>query len=267
MTRFDHLELDETSSRQENLGSLPANSTGTPVRNAEFYLKEAEEAYRLGNYEMALRFFSKALEDDHTCFPGWFGQVRMLLELREYKEAGIWSDRALELFPEHPDLLAAKAVALIRTGLFDNALALSDNALSHKGASPYCWLARAEILLAMKAKTAEFCIAKVLNTADSPTVKAQMGFELSRVLRMYGRLSQALTYASAAAQAMPGDAAVWLELGRCQRLLGMNEAGTSFQQALTLNPNLDQAHDELHRFQHRGIRGRIHMVLRRLFRR
>ena len=66
---------------------------------------------------------------------------------------------------------------------------------------------------------------------------------------------------------LPGDAAVWLELGRCQMLLGMNEAGASYQQALTLNPNLEQAQEELRRFQHRGIAGRLRMVLFRLFRR
>lgn len=267
MTRFDHLEFEEPSTKPDQTGSLVGNTTGTPIRGADYYLEEAEQAYRLGEYETALRFYSRALEDDHTCFPGWFGQVRMLLELGEYKEAGIWTDRALELFPEHPDLLSVKAVACLRMGLVDIALALSDNAMSKGQASPYCWLARAEILMSRGSKTAEHCISQVIHAATSQRTKARMGFELSRVLRRYERLSQALSYASASAQALPEDAAVWLELGRCQSLLGMNEAGTSFKQALTLNPHLDQAREESLRFIHRGIGGRFRMILRRLFRR
>ena len=267
MTRFDHLEFEDPSSRTAAKSSGFRSTTGTPMRDAEYYLEEAEQAYRLGDYESALRFYSKALEDDHTCFPGWFGQVRMLLELGEYKEAGIWADRALEMFPEQPDLLSAKGVAALRMGFVDSAMAYSDNALSKRDASPYCWLARTEILLSRRSKMADHCVAQVVNTASSGKARARMGFELSRVLRRYGRLSQALVYASASAQALPGDAAVWLELGRCQRLLGMNEAGTSFEQALHLNPNLDRAREELLSFNHRGLTGRLRMLLRRLRRR
>jgi Flp pilus assembly protein TadD len=47
--------------------------------------------------------------------PGrWTGQVRMLIELKEFHEAKLWADKALEKFPNEPELLAAKAVALAR---------------------------------------------------------------------------------------------------------------------------------------------------------
>ena len=38
----------------------------------------------------------------------------MRIELGEYREAGVWADKALELSPEHPELLALKALACVR---------------------------------------------------------------------------------------------------------------------------------------------------------
>ena len=49
----------------------------------------------------------------------------MLVELGEYQEAKLWADKAIEKFPGDPELLAAKAVALARSGDLQGALALT----------------------------------------------------------------------------------------------------------------------------------------------
>jgi len=269
MSRFNNLELEDSPQQGEGRppkGNAP-KQTGTPTRDAAYFKGLADAASRSGDYEKALQFYSRALEDDRTLISCWFGQVRMLTEMGEYKEACLWTDRALELFPEHPDLLAAKAQANARMGLFDHALAYSDNAMSQKGASPFCWLVRGEVLLNRKSKMADHCFGQAVSACQTSPAKARVGLELSKVFRRYGWYSKALDYASKAAQAFPEDACVWFELGQCQSLLGLREARTSFEQALQLNPGLKKAERELDRFLRRGIRGRLRMLFRRFFRR
>ena len=84
--------------------------------------------------------------------------LQMLVELGEYREARIWADKALERFPNEPDLLAAKAVALGRGGDLQAALAFSDAPIEERGDTPYVWLARGAVLLAAKQKQAVSCI-------------------------------------------------------------------------------------------------------------
>ena len=56
-----------------------------------------------------LRFYSRALEEDKTLIVGWVGQVQMLVQLGELKEAETWARKALELYPNNPELLAGRA--------------------------------------------------------------------------------------------------------------------------------------------------------------
>jgi tetratricopeptide (TPR) repeat protein len=72
----------------------------------------------------------------------------MLIELGEFREAKLWADKALERFPNEPELLAAKAVALGRSGDLQGALAFSDASIEERGDTPYVWLARGDVMLA-----------------------------------------------------------------------------------------------------------------------
>src|SRR5213078_3430249 len=95
----------------------------------------------------------------------WTCQVRMLIELGEFREARLWADKALERFPHEPDLLAAKAVALARSGDLQGALSFSDAAIEERGDTPYVWLARADVLLARHEPRADYCLEKALRLA------------------------------------------------------------------------------------------------------
>src|SRR6185436_12108099 len=112
--------------------------------------------------ESALRLYSKVLEYDPLDTNAWTGQVRMLIELGEFREAKLWADKALERFPHHPELLAAKAVALGRSGDLQGALAFSDAAIEERGDTPYVWLARADVLLAREETRADYCLEEAL---------------------------------------------------------------------------------------------------------
>src|SRR5215469_10834960 len=119
MSRFENLELSGESEDQ------PRRQKAL-VKDESYYLSTAQSAFENGEFESALRSFGKVLEFNPQNPAAWTGQVRMLIELGEYKEAKLWADKALERFPTEPELLAAKAVALARSGDLQGALAFSD---------------------------------------------------------------------------------------------------------------------------------------------
>jgi len=92
----------------------------------------------------------------------------MLIELGEYREANLWANKALERFPNEPELLASKAVALGREGDLKGALAYSDAAFESRGEGPYLWLARADVMLAREETKADYCFekARILAAGD-----------------------------------------------------------------------------------------------------
>ena len=117
MSRFNNLELGGEAEDQ------PWQSSAALVKDEAYYLGEARAAFETGNFEQGLRFYSKVLEFNPNNAAAWTGQVRMLIELGEFREAKLWADKALERFPNEPELLAAKAVALGRSGELQGALA------------------------------------------------------------------------------------------------------------------------------------------------
>src|SRR5215213_4878430 len=103
MSRFGNLEFGEN----------PRAGAEARAQNKDeaFYLREAGDFFETGRFEQALRSYAKALEQNPKSAAGWTGQVRMLIELGEYKEAKLWAEKALAMFPREGELLAAKAVA------------------------------------------------------------------------------------------------------------------------------------------------------------
>src|SRR5437016_978159 len=153
MSRFNNLEFghefDDQSPLQKEL-----------VKGEAYYLAEAQSAFESANFEQGLRLFSKVLEFNPENATAWTGQVRMLIELGEFREAKLWADKALERFPHDAELLASKAVALARSGDLQGALAFSDASIEERGDTPYIWLARGDVLLAREESRADYCFEK-----------------------------------------------------------------------------------------------------------
>src|SRR5437763_3829185 len=105
---------------------------------------------RLGLYEGSLKYYSRALEVDKSLVAAWVGQVQMLIMLGEFPEAELWSRKALELFKNNAELMAARAQALCRTGDLKEAQAMCDAALGQQGISAYPWVTRGEVMVARK---------------------------------------------------------------------------------------------------------------------
>src|SRR4051794_126086 len=109
MSRFNNLEFGNQPEQR-----LPLQQP--EAKGEAHYFSEAKLAFEEARFEMALRLYSKVLEFNHNNPAAWTGQVRMLIELGEFREARLWADKALERFPREPELLAAKGVALGRSG-------------------------------------------------------------------------------------------------------------------------------------------------------
>ena len=99
----------------------------------------------------------------------------MLIELGEFREAKLWADKALERFPNEPELLAAKAVALARSGDLQGALSFSDASIEERGDTPYVWLARGDVLLARAEARADYCFEKAAAARAARLVRGLAG--------------------------------------------------------------------------------------------
>jgi tetratricopeptide (TPR) repeat protein len=244
MDRFSQLEFGDAVPEERK-------SSGEPVRDADYFYKEATRYWLAGDYEVALRNYSRVLERNNTFFEAWAGQVLMLIELQEYHEAGMWADKALELFPEHPELLALKALACARDAKMDKATAYSDNSVGKDNLTPRVWLVRAEIFMDRRGPICESCIGKAVAGAGklAPVVKLEAG----RILRRARNYILAMKYLREATERLPESALAWYELGCCQAALGRDEAEHSFEQGLRLRPSWSVCRAALQKFQSRGF--------------
>jgi len=237
MSRFIKLEFNDDADH----GFQPGETA--PVKDEAHYLAAASSAFESGQFEPGLRLFSKVLEFNPANAAAWTGQVRMLIELGEFREAKLWADKALERFPHEPELLAAKAVALARGGDLQGALSFSDAAMEERGDAPYLWLARGDVLLARAEARAEYCFEKALLLAPQDWRVAWLA---ARIHVYYEQFVLALKCLQKALALNPGHFLLWLEQGRCQQALQLvGAAENSFQQARQLNRDCAAANQAL----------------------
>jgi len=256
MSRFVNLEFGDESEGQWQ------SQTGL-VKDEAYYVAQARAAFEAANFESALRLYSKVLEFNPQNAAAWTGQVRMLIELGEFREAKLWADKALERFPHEPELLAAKAVALARSGDTQGALAFSDASIEERGDTPYIWLARGDVLLARAESRADYCFDKALVLAPGDWFSVWLA---ARIRYYYEQFAFALKLLQQALELNATHFLLWLELGQCQRALGLlGPARNSFTQARQLNPRCEEAGLALARLSQSGLGSRLRGWWRRLF--
>lgn len=258
--RFTNLEFED--SRQSN--EQAAAELRTTPELAPDHLAAADEEQHWGRFEAALRFYTRALQEDRARIPAWVGQVQMLVQLGECHEARVWSDKALELFRNNGELLASKAQACAR--LNDNVAALqcSDASLQAPGSSPWRWAARGEVLLARHQKFVDECFLKAV---AEPVAGWFDRVVIARICTHYGRFTQALQYLRQAVELDPTRGAAWFELGQCQRALGLAGAAASFQHCLELRPDFAEAQAALEAASSSSVLTRLGAILFRWRRR
>lgn len=259
MSRFVNLEFADGSDHQ-----LEPERKAL-VKDEAYYLAEARTAFETGHFEPGLRFYSKVLEYNARNAVAWTGQVRMLIELGEFREAKLWADKALERFPQEPELLAAKAVALGRSGDLQGALAFSDASIEERGDTPYVWLARGDVMLARNEHRADYCFEKALLLAPKDWFTAWLA---ARIRSYYNQFVLAMKLLRQAVEWNALHFLLWLELGQCQQALGLvSLAEHSFTQAQQLNPQCREAGLALIQLSHKGFWPRAREWGRQLFKR
>jgi tetratricopeptide (TPR) repeat protein len=254
MSRFINLEFGGESEEHSQQKAA--------VKDESYYFGEARAAFESGKFETALRLYSKVLEFNPQNAAAWTGQVRMLIEMGECREARLWADKALEHFPHEPELLAAKAVALGRSGDLQGALAFSDSSIEERGDTAYVWLARGDVLLAREEARADYCFEKAMLLAPNDWVIAWLA---ARIRYYYEQFALALKLLQQAVEWNATHFLLWLELGRCQQSLGLiGTARTSFDQARQLNPQCQEAGLALVRLSETSLWSRLKGWWRRL---
>jgi tetratricopeptide (TPR) repeat protein len=257
MARFDKLEFN--SPKQPPPAEEPAEPL---VRDGGHWLNEADKHRRAGLYEAALRYYSRALELDHTLVIGWLGQVQMLVQLDEQPEAELWSRKGLEIFPNNGELLAGRAQAFCRIGDMKQAHALCDAALQQPGQSAYRWQVRGETMLAGHQNADRYCFDKAQQIASDWLVP----LESAQIYLYYRKPSMALSHIRRAVEQAPDTYHLWYVQGRCQYELGLTRAaGESFTRCLELCPKHSDAKQWLARAQQ--VNWSPIRLLRRLFHR
>lgn len=257
MGRFEHLEFDA------NAKANVTSASGFGGSDEKKHLLRANENFAQGNFEQALREFSKVLEFNPSSSEAWIGQARMLIELEEYREANLWADKALEKFPRSAELLAAKAVALARLGDTVAALTYSDNAMAEKGESPYVWLSRGDVLLSANESRFADCFDRAFQLDPCSWLLPWLA---SRICAFYEKIALALKHAQKAIEMDATRAIAWAQLGFCQLQLNLPHlAEKSLHQARELDSRCDVAHEGLKQLTHLSPWQRFSMNIRRLF--
>lgn len=216
-----------------------------------------------GQFEQALREFSKILEFNSLSPEAWSGQVRMLIELGEYREANVWADKGLEKLPHSADLLAAKAVTLARLGDTAAALTYSDNAMAEQGETAYVWLSRGDVFLRAKEPRFADCFERAFQLSLGDWLFPWLA---SRVCAFYEKFALAMKHAQKAVETDAAQAIAWAQLGLCQLALSLPHlAEKSFHQARELDSQCPAAYEGIRKLGQVGLWQRFHLNLRRLF--
>jgi tetratricopeptide (TPR) repeat protein len=244
VSRFQKLEFNDQDPLDEREGrtDLPSQQSKESDSSEAHWLQMAQTHRRNGNFENALRFYSRALEIDRHLISAWVGQVQMLILLGEYPQASTWAKKALEMFPHHGDLLAAQAQAECRRGDLKQSNALVDGAMKVRGETAYQWQVRGELMLALKQRTDRHCFDKAQVCASDALVP----LETALIYTHYHDYAKAQQRLLNAIEKDPELYFAWYLLGTCQRSLGMDSAATrSFRQCIQLCPDHQQAKEAL----------------------
>jgi tetratricopeptide (TPR) repeat protein len=243
MARFDKLEFGPSKEPAgHHVPIVGGGPDGRADRDADYWIERADDGRRAGLYELALTYYSRALELDKSLISGWLGQVQMLILLSEFKEAELWARKSLELFPKNGDLLAGRAQALCRLADFKSAFAVCDAALGESGQSGYRWLVRGEIMVARNEETAGACFDKAQQFDPDWLVP----LEIAQIYLYYRMPAKALSRARRAVEAATDRAYAWYVQGLCESGVGLNSAAVnSLRHCLQLTPRHAGAEDKL----------------------
>ncbi len=228
-----------------------------------YYIKQAKEAQLNGDFEAALRYFSRALSYKVDIPDAWIGQVLCLIDLGEFDEAIIWADKGIEVIGENPDLIAVKAMALGRKGEIERAIAYSDQSMKKRSNSPLLWLARGDIIIANDYRNAEFCFRKAMECdKNNPFIYLRIGISFLSVKEP----TPALTYFKKALELNPKSPFINFLIGKCYHMMRINRnAKDYYERAIKMKPDYQECIDAYRELQNQSIFEKIYSWFVRKF--
>ena len=255
MGRFEHLEVSIKTKKK--------NKEYAQNYDEVYYINQAKTAQLNGDFEAALRYYSRALSYKIEIPEAWVGQVLCLIDLGEIKEAIIWTDKGIGVIGDNPELLAVKAMALGRNGELDRALGYSDRAIKQGGDSPIIWLARGDIFVTSDTHSAERCFRKAIECdKNNPFVLLRIGISYLTVQDF----APAISYLKRATILCPESSFILFLLGNSYRALGLiGNAKNYYKQALKINPGYLECRKALYEISHRNLSQRFWHWLQRMF--
>lgn len=226
-----------------------------PNQDGPACVRDGDTHFNKGAYEPALTNYSRALRFDRNLVTAWAGQIRCLLRLHELLEARTWSDRALEKFSSHPELLAAKGLTLVLDGDTVQGMEFLDGAVQERNPTAWAWLHRAEGLLILNepSDNASRCLLKAQEMHPS---EAGVWLQSGLIWMQTGHAARARHPFMEALRLDPANPFVMLQCGLNQELLGQKEAAAGyFERALALRPGYRLAEDALQRVRRKPLFG------------
>ncbi|MFH1768432.1 MAG: tetratricopeptide repeat protein [Candidatus Omnitrophota bacterium] len=242
MGRFDWLEIPDfdEDKREKIKEDTPRQPAETDNYDSQYYLQLAAVQYLDGDFDSALKHFSRALHLDRDNAAAWAGQVKALIGMNELNEAKIWVEKAISIFPKDGELLAAKASLLCKSELHDDALACSDNSIQQSGEFSYIWLVRGEIFLSLnRHDLARHCFDKAKGLENA---EADILFEIGQAYFNRALFIQACEYFNRSLEKQPSNPFRWFKLARAyEKLYWLQKAEFSYRKALELESDFKQA--------------------------
>jgi len=256
MGRFSRLERGKKESEKID---LELEKKETERYDQPYFIQQADDLYFTGRFEKALRFYSRALKLDNSQRYPWIGQILCLLELKQNKEAELWSQRGLDLFPEDTSLISLQAISYAHRGMVKRALSCSDYALN-KGSTEFTWIARGEALLLAGNKNSSFCFEKALEMSAKDDWKTPV--RIGMVYFRHKIYPRAITMLRAAVEINVNNYFIWYLLGKSYQQAGFNtKAIESFERSVEFAPEFRPAKEALKKALNRSIFKRLFSTL------
>ncbi|MEO0166507.1 MAG: tetratricopeptide repeat protein [candidate division WOR-3 bacterium] len=227
MGRFENLEI--------SIKQKPEPADIKKGFDDAYYLKLAQDAQLNGDFEAALRYYSRALSYKIDIPEAWSGQVLCLIDLGEFDEAIVWADKACEVIGINAELLALKAMALGRKGEIERALGYSEQAMKKGSNSLLFWLSRGDIVIARDFKNAEFCFKKALECDNrNPFTHIRIGISYLSV----NEPAPALKHFKSALELCPKSPFIYFLIGKSYQMMGLlKNAKEYYERALKIKPD------------------------------
>lgn len=242
MGRFSNLEVNASNERRG--GRPPAGDLRVgeampePILDAEGRLdlgakaciERGDHALYRSDLKGALRWYSRAIDEDSTHLESWVNLLQVLLLRGNLSEAISWMQRGLALHPDAAALLGLRAVIHARRGMMRQALNTSDVVLERAGDQPLSHLVRGQVLMLAGNRNADYCFEQALKLTGRGDFKTP--YQIALFLMDQRQWAKAIDYFRTAEERNPRHPALWYQVGVCRANLGHRaQAQRAFAQA------------------------------------